>query len=339
MRTARAVASSLMEIDFLKMQGCGDDVVVVDGTRLGRTVDQMSRLARRMLNRTRGVGGTVLVVLGSASGSALPVRCLDAEGDDRDLPCNAARCAARYASDSGAVNANDFRIDCLNHKLHAQIIDSANVRVDMGTPVSRDKAQEIRESLKDSFTRSMVVNGRTVTYTPISLGRSYAMVFVKDFSFPVRRTGRQIAESPEFPDGTGIGFVQVCSREELRLRTWEAPGESSADECASAAAALVASVVNGLADREAFVRLKVGDLYLQWDDSDNHIWVTGPAMYVFTGTYDFAIESSESPDSEQSDRGSGETGPQDPASSDDPPEAPQPGEPEDPDDPQARSQE
>ncbi len=300
-----------MEIDFLKMQGCGDDVVVVDGTKLNQAAgDQMSRLASRMLDRTRGVGGSELVVLGHASGPILPVRCLDPDGDDRDLPCNAARCAARYASDSGAVNANDFRIDCMNRKTRAQIIDSAHVRVDMGTPLNREKAQEIRESLRESFTRSLLVKGRTVTYTPISLGRSYAMIFVQDFSFPVRRTAREIAEGPEFPEGTGIGFVQVCSREELRLRTWEAPGEPSTDECASACAALVASVVNGLADREAFVRLRAGDLFLQWDEADHHIWVTGPAAYIFTGTYDFpaAPADSEAEDSPPTDEGSSEGG-------------------------------
>jgi diaminopimelate epimerase len=283
-----------MEIDFLKMHGCGDDVIVVDGTKLTpETIELLGRIARKMLHRIAGVGGNELVVLGAAAGSTLPVRCLDPEGDDRDLPCNAARCAARYASDSGAVNATEFQIDSVGRKISAQIIDSAHVRVDMGRPLSREKTQEIRESVRESFTREILVQGRTVTYTPISLGRPYAMIFVEDFSFPVRRTAREIAAGPDFPDGTGIGFVQVCSREELRLRTWEAPGELAADECASAAAALVAAVVNGLADREVFVRLPVGDLFLQWDEADNRLWATGPAGYVFTGTYDFPTEPRE----------------------------------------------
>jgi len=283
-----------MEIDFLKMQGCGDDVVVVDGTRLPEeATPQLPRLAQRMLDRRTGVGGNSLVVLGAGAGSLLPLRCLDPEGDERDIPCAAARCAARYATDSGAVNTNDFLLDSDGRKVRAQIIDSANVRVDMGSPVSIEKAAEIRESLRESFSRSLLVNGRTVTYTPISLGHSYAMVFVPDFSFPVRRTAREIAGAEDFPDGTGIAFVQVCSREDIRLRTWEAPGEIDTDDCASAAAALVASVVNGLADRELVARIPGGDLFLQWDETDNHIWVTGPAAYVFTGTYDFPAEKAE----------------------------------------------
>jgi diaminopimelate epimerase len=283
-----------MEIDFLKMQGCGDDVVVVDGTKLPEdAITQLSRLAHRMLDRRTGVGGNSLVVLGSGAGSHLPLRCLDPEGDERDIPCAAARCAARYASDSGAVNTSDFLLDSDGRKVRAQIIDSANVRVDMGSPLSIEKAAEIRESLRESFSRSLLVNGRAVTYTPISLGHSYAMVFVPDFSFPVRRTAREIAGAQDFPDSTGIAFVQVCSREDIRLRTWEAPGELDTDDCASAAAALVASVVNGLADRELVARIPGGDLFLQWDETDNHIWVTGPAVYVFTGTYDFPAEKTE----------------------------------------------
>jgi diaminopimelate epimerase len=161
----------------------------------------------------------------------------------------------------------------------------------MGAPFGGEKAAEIRESLSETFTRSILANGRSVTYTPISLGRSYAMIFVPNFSFPIRRTAREIADQPDFPEGTGIGFVQVSSREELRLRAWEAPGEDPADECACASAALVASVVNGFADREVFAHLPGGDVFLQWDESDHHIWLTGSAGYVFTGTYDFPAET------------------------------------------------
>jgi len=285
---AAGIAWSLMEIDFLKMHGCGDDVVVVDGTRLAEEVQRdFPRLAHRILDRRKGVGGNSLAVLLKREGNLLPVHCFDPEGDERELPCAAARCAARYAADSGAVNTNDFQIVSGGRKMRAQVIDSTNVRVDLGSPVTLEKEAEIRESLRESFSRSVLVNGRAVTYTPISLGPSYAMVFVPDFSFPVRRTGREIAGAPDFPDGTGVAFVQVCSREEIRLRTWETPDEPNPDDCASAAAALVASVVNGLADREVVARIPGGDLFLQWEESDNHIRVTGPAAYVFTGTFDF----------------------------------------------------
>jgi diaminopimelate epimerase len=277
-----------MEIEFLKMQGCGDDVVVLDALKIpAKAGTRLPQLARRILQRHAGVGGNSLLVLQKSDANVLPVKCFDAEGDEEGISCNAARCAARYASDSGAVSTGDFHLESAGTQLRVQIIDSANVRVDMGMPFTGEKTAEIRESLRESFTRTLLVEGRSITYTPISLGRPYAMMFVPDFTFPLRRTARTIAAQPDFPDGTGIGFAQVYSREEMRLRMWEADGEAPGDACACAAAALVAAVVNGFADRELFVHLEAGEVFLQWEEGDNHIWLTGPAGYVFTGTYDF----------------------------------------------------
>jgi diaminopimelate epimerase len=278
-----------MEIDFLKMQGCGDDAVVIDAARV--PLDAHSRfphLARKILDRSFGVGGNRMVVLGAADDADLCVRCFDSDGDETAISCNALRCAARYASDSGVVKTGDFIVEAMSQRPRVQIIDSANVRVDMGVPISRETQEQIKESNRDSFTRSILVNGKAVAFTPISLGRSYAMLFVPDLSFPLRITARTIAAQPEFPDDTGIGFVQVISREEMRLRVWESDTTFPGDPCACAAAALVAAVVNGFTDREVFVHVKGGDVFLQWEESDAHIWLTGPAGYVFTGTYDYA---------------------------------------------------
>ena len=278
-----------MEIEFLKMQGCGDDAVILDAARVSLGAHaRFPHLARRILNRASGVGGTCLAVLGTADDADLSVRCFDPDGEETVISCNALRCAARYASDSGLVKTSDFVVAAMSRRSRVQIIDSANVRIDMGLPVSRETQEEIKESNRDSFTRSILVNGKAVTFTPVSLGRPYAMLFVPDFSFPLRKTARAIAAQPDFPDDTGIGFVQVFSREEMRLRAWEGDEIFPGDPCACAAAALVAAVVNGFTDREVFVHLKGGDLFLQWEETDAHIWLTGPAAYVFTGTYDFA---------------------------------------------------
>jgi len=275
-----------MEIEFLKMQGCGDDVVVMDGARLPpEALPHLSRLASRMLDRGTGVGGMFLILLGRGPEST--VRCFTPQGSETDLPCNGARCVARYATDSGAVTTERFALRTASGAIRIQIIDSANVRVDMGRPFGPEQQAQIEESPTGSFTRSILVNGKGLTYTPVSLGRPYAMVFVPSFSFPLRKTARSIAAEKEFPAATGIGFVQVCSRERLRLRFWEADPGDPGDACVCAAAALVASTVNGFTEREVFVRLPGGEVFLQWEEPDNHIWLTGPASYVFTGSYDF----------------------------------------------------
>jgi diaminopimelate epimerase len=283
----------VMEIDFLKMQGCGEDVVVVDAARLPAGAHgRLSFLARCMLDRSFGVGGSALVVLGASDDADLSLRGFDPDGDEVPATGNSLRCAARYATDSGAAKTSDFSMGSATRRTRVQVIDSANIRVDMGVPVSREAEAEIRESDRGSFTSSLLVEGRELSYTPVSLGRPWAMLFVPDFSFPLKKTARAIAGQPEFPVETGVGFVQVISREEIRLRSWEDLGPEGlpGDECECAAAAVVASVVNGFTDREVFVRLRGGDVFIQWEEGGNRLWLTGPAGYVFTGVYDFPDE-------------------------------------------------
>ncbi|HVO37863.1 MAG TPA: diaminopimelate epimerase [Spirochaetia bacterium] len=283
-----------MEIEFLKMQGCGDDSILLNAARLPPLAgSRLPGIARRMLDRGFGVGGNALLVLGRAESGALHVRSFDAGGEESGLTCHAARCAARYAADSGASDPSAFVMETAGGAVRVQIIDSSNVRVDMGVPMASERGAVIRETPIESFVRSILVGGKSLSYTPISLGRSYAMIFVPDFSFPVARTARRIAEQPDFPALTGIGFVQVYSRDEIRLRAWEGEAGAEADECGCAAAAVVASVVNGFTDREVFVHLRGGDVFLQWEEADNRLWLTGPASYVFTGTYDYEEPSKE----------------------------------------------
>jgi diaminopimelate epimerase len=285
-----------MELDFLKMQGSGEDLVVLD--RVPREDDEppadpvdLPRLASRILARTTGVGASALAVLTRGTHERLAAAGWSAAGEPCVLSSSALRCVARYASDAGLVSAGDFRIETGDRSVRATVIDSLNVRVEMGMPFGPEQAAAIREKPASSFSRGIVVGERTVSYTPVSLGTPWAVVFVTDFSFPVAGTARRIAAHPDFAEGVGIGFVQVRDRETLRVRAWRPRSRGSAapppGDADFAAAAIVAAVVHGFADREAFARLPEGAVYLQWDEADNRVYLTGPAVYVFTGTYDF----------------------------------------------------
>jgi diaminopimelate epimerase len=287
-----------MEIDFLKMQAGGDDVVLLDrfprdGGDALPSLD-LPGLARRMLDRAKGVGGGSLVVLEAAGPGRPAAACLDPDGTPARLSSAALRCAARYAADAGLVAEGSFSIETASGPAKITVIDSVNVRVDMGMPFGPDMSTAIREQPAASFTRAILVGDRAVSYTPVSLAAPQAIVFADSLSFPVAATARRIAAHPDFPVAVGIGFVQVIDRESLRVKPWQPParprrGPRAADgECA--AAALVAAVVHGFTDREVFARLPGGTLFLQWDEADNRLYLTGPALYVFTGTYDSADE-------------------------------------------------
>ncbi len=300
-----------MEIEFLKMQGCGDDTLLIDCFKQSPPPDeQLARLARRMLDRKRGVGANSLLLLSPGRASRISARAFSTSGAAAAVSFNALRCAARYASDSGTSVDRVFPIETPSGDFGVEIIDSVNVRLDMGAPMSRELGTEIREKPLDSFTRAIVVQGKSVTYTPVSLTASYGIVFVPAFDFPFPRTARSILSHPDFPAQTGVGFVQLYSREKIRMRDWQPAGGSAMEmeptagpldshrrgggeepaSCPAAAAAVVASVVNGFTDREVFVHLAGGDVFIQWDERDNRLYLTGPAAYVFTGTFYFEEE-------------------------------------------------
>lgn len=276
-----------MEIEFLKMNGCGDDVVVVDCFRQPLVVQAgLNRLARACLDRGSGVGGNALVLVGpGAAPGRLSARAFDPDGSESAPSGHALRCVARYATDAGLVTSTEFPIETRRGAVRAQAIDSRNIRLDLGLPVSPETAAEIRESPSSAFHVSLEVGGRLLSYTPVSVGTPFGVFFVAGFDSAADRTARRIARHPAFPAGAGVAFAQVVDRETLALRAWERGRR--VPSCSSAAAAVVASVVNGFCDREVFVRLTGGDLYLEWHEGTNRLHLTGPALYAFTGSYPF----------------------------------------------------
>jgi diaminopimelate epimerase len=276
-----------VEIEFFKMHGCGDDVVVVDCFRQPLAVQaELPLLARRCLDRGTGVGGSALVFVGPGSSpNHLSARAFQPDGAEGDPSGHALRCAARYATDAGLVSSTEFAIETRRGDVRAQAIDSRNIRLDLGLPMSPAAAAEIRESPATAFTASLEVGGRLLSYTPVSVGTPFGVFFVPGFDSATERAARRIARHPDFPAGAGVAFAQVIDRETLALRSWDRV--RCVPSCSCAAAAVVAAVVNGFCDREVFVRLPAGDLFLEWREETNRLHLTGPALYSFTGTYPF----------------------------------------------------
>jgi diaminopimelate epimerase len=276
-----------VEIEFLKMHGCGEDVVLVDCVRQPLAVQaDLPRLAGRCLDRGSGVGGSALLLAGPGSADGrLSARAFEPDGAEADPSGHALRCVARYATDAGLVSSTTFLVETRRGDVRAEAIDSRNIRLDLGAPVSPEAAAEIRESPAGVFTAAVEVDGRLLTYTPVSVGTAYGVFFVPGFDATSARTGRRVAKHPGFPHGAGVAFVQVIDRETLALRAWDRGRTVPSSGCA--AAAVVAAVVNGFCDREVFVRLAAGDLYLEWREDTNRLLLTGPALYAFTGTFPF----------------------------------------------------
>lgn len=296
-----------MEIEFLKLQGCGDDALLIDCFKQDEPgMEHLPRLAEKMLDRRRGIGAEGLLILSRGEKSRIRVRAYSPRGLEVLPSHNALRCAARYASDAGIASETRFSMETPRGDTAFEIIDSMNVRMDIGAPLRADAAAQIKEKPLENYTRTIDVSGKPFTYTPVSLSSSFAISFVQTYDVPLAARGRQIIGSPDFPEKTGIGLAQVYSREEMRLKVWGAGGGTPEDDalpeagmplprkgaeltasCPAAAAAVVASVVNGFTDRDVFVHLAGGDVFVQWDEKNNRLYLTGPTAYVFRGTFYF----------------------------------------------------
>ena len=280
-----------MQIPFVKMHGIGNDYVYWDQVpRAGGANGDASlpeaalpELARRMADRHFGVGGDGLVLIVSGDTQPLRMRMFNADGSEAEMCGNAIRCVARYACDNGLADGTSFGIQTMRRDIAVEVLEDGRVCADMGAPHTFDHAAELSAASMPPETLS--IDGSDYAFTPVSMGNPHAVVFVDDLDFDLPALGRKFEHHARFPQRTNTEFVVPLSRDRLRMRVWErGSGETLA--CGTGAcAAAVAAVVTGRGERRVTLHLLGGDLEIHWSPDDNHVYMTGPAEYVFSGTF------------------------------------------------------
>lgn len=274
---------------FTKMQGLGNDYIYVNC--LEETVPDPVETARKISDRHFGVGSDGLVLILPDEEADFRMRMFNSDGSESEMCGNAARCVGKYIHDRGLSDKEEIRLmtgaGIKTLKLNVRDGRTESVRVDMGEPILE------AERIPTTLTGLKVVNtpaeilGETYGVTCVSMGNPHAVIFVEDADqFDVHTVGPVIENYPLFPRKTNVEFVTVIDRENLRMRVWErGAGETMA--CGTGAcASLVATVLNGLCERKAILRLNGGPLTVEWDPETNHVFQEGPAEFVFDGVID-----------------------------------------------------
>jgi diaminopimelate epimerase len=196
---------------------------------------------------------------------------------------NGIRCFAKYVYDKGLLRKRVMSVETKAGIIKPEIL-ADQVRVDMGEPLlARSQIPMIGNS-EPAINEVLALNDRNVHVTAVSMGNPHAVIFVKDLdTYPICQVGREVENHPTFPNRTNVEFVEVENDRELRVKVWErGVGETLA--CGTGAcASLVASVLNGKAEKKAKVHLPGGTLTIEWDENNN-IFMTGPAEEVFEGS-------------------------------------------------------
>ena len=270
------------------MHGLGNDFMVLDlvSNDINLTRDQIRKLADRHF----GVGFDQLLQIEPPSSTDVDFnyRIFNADGNEVEHCGNGARCFAMFVQQQGLSDKNPLRVKTVNGVLELKINEDGGVTVNMGAP--RFDTADIPFNNPEkalTYSRTLIDNGTqiTVEFSALSVGNPHAVLLVDDVdSAPVERIGKLLGNHPDFTEGVNVGFVQIVSRSEIRLRVFErGAGETLA--CGTGAcAAVVAGRTRGLLDETVLTNLQGGKLSISWCLGDSPVLMTGPASTVFKGS-------------------------------------------------------
>lgn len=275
-----------MEVGFLKLQCCGGDYILVDTFKNAQASgEHLPDLAAQITSRRFGVGAEGLLLVLPGEKLKLRLACYNPQGEIVAAEPLAVRCAARYVFDAGLAEGESFQLETAEGALPVEILDAHNITVPCGPPAYWEGGGTLRERSAETFTRTLRLGERECNYTPVRVGGRQAVFFPDSTPLEVHAFGSAIEEAGAFTPGIDLVFARLISREEMSLRTWRVGGGELLASDGAAGAALVAAVLNGFGDRECLVHLEGGNLFLEWSESDNLVYASGAADYVFLGTY------------------------------------------------------
>jgi diaminopimelate epimerase len=278
----------MTRLAFTKMEGAGNDFVVLDATREAFALSAPQ--LRRIADRHFGVGcDQILVVERSTRPDAdFRYRIFNADGAEVEQCGNGARCFVRFVREHGLTTKRELRVEIMTGIIVPRLEDDGEVSVDMGAPVL-DPARVPFVTDRPGLVQMLELDGRRLELAVLSMGNPHAVQVVADVErAPVQSEGPRLEHDPHFPNRVNVGYMQIVDRGRIRLRVWErGVGETLA--CGTGAcAAVVAGVARGLLDSPVRVGARGGALTVSWAGGENPVWMKGPARTVFEGTMELA---------------------------------------------------
>ena len=271
---------------FTKMHGTGNDYVYVNCFE--ERVDHPSELAVSVSDRHFGVGGDGLILIKPSDVADFQMDMYNADGS-RGMMCgNGIRCVGKYVYDHGMTDQSEIRIETLAgiKELSLNVADGTvqSVRVNMGSPLLQPKDIPVLADGSQVIDEPIEILGSVYRMTCVGMGNPHAVVYVDDVDgLDLEKIGPHFEHHPLFPDRVNTEFVRCLDKNTLQMRVWER-GSGETWACGTGACAtVVASALNGYTESRATVRLRGGELEIDWDRERNCVYMTGPATTVFEG--------------------------------------------------------
>lgn len=273
-----------MQLRFTKMHGLGNDFMVIDA--ISQKVRLNADLVRELADRNRGVGFDQLLLVEPPSEPDMDFdyRIFNADGSEVEHCGNGARCFAQFVREKGLVLRDRIQVKTARGKAVLNITGRDLVEVDMGAPILEPALIPFQAEAQSNLYRVAIEGEGEIELGAVSMGNPHAVVVVDSVeSAPVADLGPILESHPRFPNRVNVGFMEIVSRSEIRLRVFER-GAGETQACGTGAcAAVVSGVLRGLLDSDVKVRLTGGDLQISWRGEGTSVMMTGPVASVYEG--------------------------------------------------------
>lgn len=279
-----------MELDFIKMEGLGNDFIILDDR--DEKIEQYEHypvLAKKLCSRHFGIGADGIILILESLDHDIKFRIYNSDGSQAQMCGNGIRCFAKYLYENKMILQKKIRVDTKAGTVVPEVITDdkdkvSSVRVDMGEPVLFCRDIPFENTNEKAIEERLMVGDKEYHITAVSMGNPHAVVFVDDVEkVDIKRIGPSIENHERFPEKTNVEFIEVINTGELKMKVWERGAGITLACGTGACAAIVAAHLTGRAQENAIVHLDGGDLDIHWNKETNHIFKTGPATLVFEG--------------------------------------------------------
>ncbi len=280
-------------IKFTKMHGLGNDYVYIDA--INQKIENESSLAKFVSNRHFGIGSDGLILICKSDIADFKMRMFNSDGSEAEMCGNGIRCVGKFVYDKGLTDKTIVKIETLagikTLVLNTKDGKVETARVDMGEPILETEKIPVISKEQPVKNLELEAENKKFKFTCVSMGNPHAITIVENTKeFDVEKYGKILEVDKAFPKKANIEFAQIIDKENIKMRVWErGAGETLA--CGTGACATaVACNLNGLTGRKVNIELLGGTLNIEWNEKDNHVYMTGPAVTVFDGElYEEAI--------------------------------------------------
>lgn len=277
-------------IKLTKMQGCGNDFVIIDYPEYEKTGLKMSDLAKKVCNRNFGVGadGMIIPKLNPENKEAdISWYFYNSDGSTAQMCGNGMRCFAKYCIDNKLVDKKSFSVETLAGIIKPELLDNGLIKVNMGKPILENKKIPF---WSENGEKKLTALNREFEITPVSMGNPHCVIITDEDPMKLAQTYGPVIEKHEFfPEKTNTEFVRVKSRMEIDMRVFERGCGITLACGTGACASVVACVLNNLTENKVKVNLLGGPVFIEWqgsaDDKEQDIFLIGSANYSFFADY------------------------------------------------------